>query len=787
MKGNTDRPLNEIVIQVAKELNISINEDKLKRVYNNILNKEYTRNQEEINDKIEEAVQREENNINGHNGVIAGLIEIVIKQNYKQEGKIENAIEILKNELRKKDEHGNLVYQGILSQEEEIIRVLTDIYSENTELLGKSVFDKLKTSKEMIGTGWINKLLVGSNKINVDDMTEGEREYFEKHVGISYLDLDSEYELKPGATDLEAYEVLAEIGNPQLMTYEKAEAMFSGMTRPYSLNFRKWFLQRKEEIMKRPDVCLILSKIHNMFDTEIVNDVITQTVLNNGNLSVDDVIDIYLNVIKANKRNVTNRLSYWANKPGMHVEREEYEELEEIFETTKRRERSYVPSADITRENDVVQYRGRILRADDPLNLLVGNATQCCQSLYDVGENSMRHGAMEDTGRIFVVEEIDESGRSRIVAQSWVWRNNGVLCFDNIEIPKDEQSELTYGKESEDIKKQKAIFEVYKGAAETILEKDNKMFEQLLRDKKITMEQYENLRLRLVTVGTGYNDLGILEDLGLPQLDHSDERGPIINSQRHEYNTSTNDGKPWIDSGIKHGEDGKQLILAGDPEEERQQDKNISIEEIPLEYMYKNPREVIKVKGSDINSVIDIIKEIEDKAYRNSQKIIQNSRGYEQLARQYEINNKNDMQVYVSADRDWYMLFVERKNDIYIADLASIGGLKSESHESKDQVYQGLEIMKSIYELMQVAAQQRKKVTLNATEDTSYPSILTMAKRGIVKIESDNMRDWELNNVGNDKIKIHDMTLTVDLEKVTKELEKINEIIEKRKDKDYER
>ena len=99
----------------------------------------------------------------------------------------------------------------------------------------------------------------------------------------------------------------------------------------------------------------------------------------------------------------------------------------------------------------------RILRADDLLNITSGNATGICQR---ISENSTRHAAMEDTGRTFVVEEIDEGGNSKMVARSWVWRNNGVICFDNIELA----SELQNG--NIEMEKQKAILEVYKSAAE---------------------------------------------------------------------------------------------------------------------------------------------------------------------------------------------------------------------------------------------------------------------------------------------------------------------------------
>ena len=459
-----------------------------------------------------------------------------------------------------------------------------------------------------------------------------------------------------------------------------------------------------------------------------------------------------------------------------------YDELERIFEITKQRERSYIPSAEKTEKVGNVKYRGRILRADDPLNILLGNATNCCQKLGDVGENTMRHAAMENTGRTFVVEEISEDGSAKIVAQSWVWRNNGVLCFDNIEIPRSEQRELKNGNSDERIEKQKAIFSVYQNAAKTLLEKDKKKFDKLLRQGKITQEQYDNFVLKLITVGTGYNDLGILTELNLEEVEPEEEEGPMFHLPSYYYNSNQNDREPWIDSGLKYGKDGKQLVLAGSTEERRKQDKNIDIAQIPLEIMYKNPREVFKCKGIEVNSVIDDIKAIENKTYRNAQKLLQNANNYIDIAYSNLIDPQS-LQVHVSANRDWYMIFEERNDCFYIADLAATAGKNSESKETEDGYYQGLEAMESLYDVMQQAAQSRKKVYLNATEDTSYTSILSLAKVGIVSIDSDEIRPW-----GNDSIiNMHDMWLTVDLEKVTKELERVRKSLEKRKTTDFER
>ncbi len=162
--------------------------------------------------------------------------------------------------------------------------------------------------------------------------------------------------------------------------------------------------------------------------------------------------------------------------------------------------------------------------------------------------------------------------------------------------------------------------------------------------------------------------------------------------------------------------------------------------------------------------------------------MMQNAKNYKDISRQFSINPA-EMQIIVSADKDWYMIFVEEHNQIYIADLAALGGRNSQSEDKKGAYFQSLEIMKSVYELMQRAAIQGKTVYLNATEDTSYPSILSMAKIGVVKINSDKKRSWNYYS----GINMHDMELTVDLEKVTEQLDKVNRILAKRKESEWNR
>ena len=278
---------------------------------------------------------------------------------------------------------------------------------------------------------------------------------------------------------------------------------------------------------------------------------------------------------------------------------------------------------------------------------------------------------------------------------------------------------------------------------------------------------------------------GILTESNLEQVELEDEDGPMIHLTPNYYNygPDQNYGKPWIDSGKKHGKDGAQLVLAGSIAERKKQDKTKDITEIPLDLMYKNPREVYKFKGSDVNAVLENIKEIERKSYkREGQIITQNAKNFEELAWAYRMNPQK-IQVHTSADRDWYMIFEERKDQIYIGDLAAIGGIHSASMDKGDLIWQAKEAELSVLELMQKAGQEKKTVFVNATKDTSYKNIQKMVEKGLITVEKSETR--EANSPGEPEM--IDMTLKVNLEKVTKELEDLKEKMTRRKERDYDR
>ena len=91
------------------------------------------------------------------------------------------------------------------------------------------------------------------------------------------------------------------------------------------------------------------------------------------------------------------------------------------------------------------------------------------------------------------------------------------------------------------------------------------------------------------------------------------------------------------------------------------------------------------------------------------------------------------------------------------------------------------------YEIMLEAAQKGKKITLNATEDTSYKNIMYMQKKGIINVEEDSKRKWDESDeyygeaLDEDAIVMHDMTISINIEKMLEELKILRERIERRK------
>lgn len=66
----------------------------------------------------------------------------------------------------------------------------------------------------------------------------------------------------------------------------------------------------------------------------------------------------------------------------------------------------------------------------DPRGLFLGEATDCCQSIGNVGRECAEHGFSSKNGGFYVVTD----AKDKIIAQSWAWRGtNGEMVLDSLE------------------------------------------------------------------------------------------------------------------------------------------------------------------------------------------------------------------------------------------------------------------------------------------------------------------------------------------------------------------
>lgn len=104
---------------------------------------------------------------------------------------------------------------------------------------------------------------------------------------------------------------------------------------------------------------------------------------------------------------------------------ENLEKARRLYSDMKSRGFSTIPKVSGS-YND--EYTYEMLDLDDPLGLVVGYITRCCFLIDGVSNTSLFHSAQSKDGRIFIVRKNGE-----LVAQSWVWRNGNLVCFDNVE------------------------------------------------------------------------------------------------------------------------------------------------------------------------------------------------------------------------------------------------------------------------------------------------------------------------------------------------------------------
>ena len=276
-----------------------------------------------------------------------------------------------------------------------------------------------------------------------------------------------------------------------ILTADKAHKLFGGFEMKYEPDFRDFILKNMDTILSSDEYIAYISSMQKQWSTI--------KALNSNRVLT---LDLAMAFVKSNNyENVQVGNERLAEVSGMvGYGQISFDTLQQIYNYGKSRTFSSIPR--VHTKNG--EYTYEILRLDDPLAVAIGTLTDCCQELGNAAETSMEHSMVDKNGRVFVIK--DEAGN--IVAQSWVWRNQNVLCFDNIEIPDKAFTRAERGGSSR-VQFTDTIFALYQQAGEELIAKDEEEFKKMLDEEKITEEQYEALKLGKVTVGTGYNDIAV--------------------------------------------------------------------------------------------------------------------------------------------------------------------------------------------------------------------------------------------------------------------------------------
>ena len=351
--------------------------------------------------------------------------------------------------------------------------------------------------------------------------------------------------------------ILENFGNLPMLNPVMAHRYFGGFKLDYDPDFREFFLTNFETIISDAKYLSRISTIQRRFK-EI------KAVYSNVTLTLDLAMS-FTTINKYDNVQTGNQLVSSVAALQDYTQ-QDFETLQMIFNYGKQRTFSSIPR--IESKQGVVlpsgMYYYEMLRLDDPRAMSIGFESDCCQQLGHAAEHCMEHSMVDQNGRVFIIT----NEKNEVVAQSWVWRNKDVLCFDNIEIPDQKMWDngVPKGMEDSGIRNQFTddILTIYKAAAHELIQRDTIVYRELLDSGKITNEQYEGLRLGKITTGLGYSNIkGSLETL---------EKDKGVLARPLPYNAPVQ-----LQRGLYTGDSTTQYIL-----EEREGRKNYTGETLPV-------------------------------------------------------------------------------------------------------------------------------------------------------------------------------------------------------------
>lgn len=733
--------IEELLIKVLQENNQEVDTEKIQSLLKTVKEQHAEIKLENLREytsrRIEESILENSKT----RKKIKEIFSDAMKYSLLKSEKIDPALirEFLEKEFSKPKEDGTPYYSSHVSSHLEDLVNLSDELNRNPEMsaiANQTIVEAINEESQKIGNRWIMKIAQVSNYPS--KMTYEEA----KKLDESIYGKDSEFEVDTKETvglktlseeeKEKLYSILSNVHYARTLTFNKAEIMFSALTKPYSEEFKKYFLDHKEKFIEDPECYSKFTRMHSRFD-EIINEPEIRTRYDEGLFTIVDLINELNSNSFENINPAEHELAYWARKAG--YSQKEFEIAQKLFQETKRREYSTIPPEQHTTK----KYRGRIVRIDDPLHYAIGEITNCCQTIGEgqPGETSMIHSATEKNGGLFVVEELDEKGKPvRIVAQSWVWRNGNRVTFDNVEIPSTVLREMkTTGGFDE-------IIEVYEGAAINMIETDRKAYDILLEQGKITKEEYRRMVIKDIVMGTGCDDL--VKYLSPETKRKHRSISSVVPLEKNKTYEGANSRVLYVDS--------SSVISIAHNDEFEYSDHSINTGEVaPIGVRYTKTRDVFRRTGKDIDiDKIDTIKQMVQRTDLASTSIFgdKNIRYVHDILseispnRYYGENKDFDIDnigIAMSESGDWFILTEKKENGIVIHDSGLDKTLPEKPTERQiiDKKMALTEYTLEMLSIIEKANEDGKKVLVSKEREGKNISLDSLIESGEIEISED--------------------------------------------------
>ncbi|MGN1227641.1 MAG: hypothetical protein ACI4TX_03265, partial [Christensenellales bacterium] len=208
-----------------------------------------------------------------------------------------------------------------------------------------------------------------------------------------------------------------------------------------NIKFAEFFVSNFDNIMNTKVANFTVGDINEDFDNE--NEIGLDGIYNNFESLLENSNKVV--ITRQNKqrftlqdceysiiyKNVNDGNGELARLCGMaHIEQEDFEKLQELYEKGKAIKDEQVLKIEKDNSNSDITYT--FIEKDNPLGLVLGNITNCCQRIGDGGYSCVEVGQTNVNSGF-----VSFNYKGKVIGQAWVWYDESTktVALDNIEVP----------------------------------------------------------------------------------------------------------------------------------------------------------------------------------------------------------------------------------------------------------------------------------------------------------------------------------------------------------------